>query len=347
MRANPKYYHPENLDGLSDVAKELGVKFFKEFMTSYKNMKDNEASDRYYDTDLISFLLGQSVRQEDSGFTPIKSKSLLSIRSTRLILEAVLADRDEVIQQRMRIEYKQKQFKDGHINQMLGETPNIKDRQVQRTKKGLEDLFRHSSLKTPQNGAIVVDSLKLVPSNQWDDVKADSRSQESCDTLDQRLELTLPFDFLNKIVKNDLNNFRDRFVLDIREKKSIGGEWVQAKCLWLQASVGFTYKVVQGMIAYHEVLKWDGPFSTAAQPRKLIQRLNKDVAFKLKDGRPSEGYIPNREDFAKIAIDRLGDDLSYIDYPNVDIAVCQSDKFRFEVALASATKHLIQDKEVA
>jgi hypothetical protein len=213
--------------------------------------------------------------------------------------------------------------------------------------KGLEDLLRDSSLNTPKNGAIRVESLKLVPSNQWDDVKAESRSQESCDTLDQILELTLPFDFLNKIVKNDLNNFRDRFVLDIREKKSIGGEWVQAKCLWLQASVGFTYKVVQGMIAYHEVLKWDGPFSTAAQPRKLIQRLNKDVALTLKNGRPSESYIPNREDFAKIAIDRLGDDLSYIDYFNVDIAVCQSDKFRFEVALASATKHLIQDKEVA
>jgi hypothetical protein len=344
MRANPKYYH-DNLDGLSDVAKELGVKFFKEFMTSYKNMENESVS--YNCGDLISFLLGQSVRQEDSGFTPIKSKSLLSIRSTSLILEAVLADRDEVIQQRRRIGYKQKQFKDGHINQMLGETPNIKDRQVKRTMKGLEDLLRDSSLNTPKNGAIRVESLKLVPSNQWDDVKADSRSQESYDTLDQVIELTLPFDFLNKIVKNDLNNFRDRFVLDIREKKSIGGEWVQAKCLWLQASVGFTYKVVQGMIAYHEVLKWDGPFSTAAQPRKLIQRLNKDVAQTLKNGRPSEGYIPNREDFAKIAIDRLGDDLSYIDYPNVDIAVCQSDKFRFEVALASATKHLIQDKEVA
>jgi hypothetical protein len=344
MRANPKYYH-DNLDGLSDVAKELGVKFFKEFMTSYKNMENESVS--YNCGDLISFLLGQSVRQEDSGFTPIKSKSLLSIRSTSLILEAVLADRDEVIQQRRRIEFKQKQFKDGHINQMLGETPNIKDRQVKRTMKGLEDLLRDSSLNTPKNGAIRVESLKLVPSNQWDDVKADSRSQESYDTLDQVIELTLPFDFLNKIVKNDLNNFRDRFVLDIREKKSIGGEWVQAKCLWLQASVGFTYKVVQGMIAYHEVLKWDGPFSTAAQPRKLIQRLNKDVALTLKNGRPSESYIPNREDFAKIAIDRLGDDLSYIDYFNVDIAVCQSDKFRFEVALASATKHLIQDKEVA
>ena len=344
MRANPKYYH-DNLDLVNDVAKELGVKFFKEFMTSYKNMENESVS--YNCGDLISFLLGQSVRQEDSGFTPIKSKSLLSIRSTSLILEAVLADRDEVIQQRRRIGYKQKQFKDGHINQMLGETPNIKDRQVKRTMKGLEDLLRDSSLKTPQNGAIRVDSLKLVPSNQWDDVKANSYSQESYDTLDQVIELTLPFDFLNKIVKNDLNNFRDRFVLDIREKKSIGGEWVQAKCLWLQASVGFTYKVVQGMIAYHEVLKWEGPFSTAAQPRKLIQRLNKDVAQTLKNGRPSEGYIPNREDFAKIAIDRLGDDLSYIDYPNVDIAVCQSDKFRFEVALASATKHLIQDKEVA
>jgi|TARA_B110000285_G_scaffold233326_1_gene306751 hypothetical protein len=344
MRANPKYYH-DNLDLVNDVAKELGVKFFKEFMTSYKNMENESVS--YNCGDLISFLLGQSVRQEDSGFTPIKSKSLLSIRSTSLILEAAIQDRDEVIQQRRRIEYKQKQFKDGHINQMLGETPNIKDRQAQRTRKGLEDLFRYSSLKTPQNGAIRVDSLKLVPSNQWDDVKAESRSWESCDTLDQILELTLPFDFLNKIVKNDLNNFRDRFVLDIREKKSIGGEWVQAKCLWLQASVGFTYKVVQGMIAYHEVLKWDGPFSTAAQPRKLIQRLNKDVALTLKNGRPSESYIPNREDFAKIAIDRLGDDLSYIDYFNVDIAVCQSDKFRFEVALASATKHLIQDKEVA
>jgi hypothetical protein len=214
MRANPKYYH-DNLDGLSDVAKELGVKFFKEFMTSYKNMENESVS--YNCGDLISFLLGQSVRQEDSGFTPIKSKSLLSIRSTSLILEAVLADRDEVIQQRWGIEYKQKQFKDGHINQMLGETPNIKDRQVKRTMKGLEDLLRDSSLNTPKNGAIRVESLKLVPSNQWDDVKADSRSQESYDTLDQVIELTLPFDFLNKIVKNDLNNFRDRFVLDIRE----------------------------------------------------------------------------------------------------------------------------------
>ena len=214
MRANPKYYH-DNLDLVNDVAKELGVKFFKEFMTSYKNMENESVS--YNCGDLISFLLGQSVRQEDSGFTPIKSKSLLSIRSTSLILEAAIQDRDEVIQQRRRIEYKQKQFKDGHINQMLGETPNIKDRQAQRTRKGLEDLFRYSSLKTPQNGAIRVDSLKLVPSNQWDDVKAESRSWESCDTLDQILELTLPFDFLNKIVKNDLNNFRDRFVLDIRE----------------------------------------------------------------------------------------------------------------------------------
>jgi len=357
MRANPKYYHPENLDGLSDVAKELGVKFFKEFMTSYKNMKDNKASERYYDADLINFLLGQEEITNmvadwgetfASGFTPIQSKSLLSMRSTRLILEEfALEDRNEVLRLRRTIDGRQKHFKDGHINQMLGETPNIRDRQVKRTMKVLEDLFRDSSLRTPQNGDIRVESLKLVPSNQWDDVKADSRSYESYDTLDQKLELALPFDFLNKIVKNDLNNFRDRFVLDIREKKSIGGEWVQAKCLWLQASVGFTYKVVQGMIAYHEVLKWDGPFSTAAQPRKLIQRLNKDVAQTLKNGRPSEGYIPNREDFAKIAIDRLGDDLSYIDYFNVDIAVCQADKFRFEVALASATKHLIQDKEVA
>jgi len=356
-----KFYADHN----SYLAKDVGLPFFKQFMNRFKIINDAVNKTNYYfaEDDQIKVAIGMKTMTEKeihhlnlSPLPPIDSSAkLLSVTATKLLTVSATEQRDLMLEMKKRQEnsgycYESEQFNEGHINRMLREQPDIKKRQVERTKRIIVDLIANSSLRTTSyGGTMYLNDFDLVPTSQWDDVAMISRGDQGRDGTDQTLSMKLPFGFQSKIVDNDLHDFKERFVLDMREEKSIGGRWVQAKCLWLQPSVGFSYKIGKGLIAYNKDLKTNGPYATAAQPKKLIQRLNGNVYKLLLEGSPKEPINSgvNRKEFARKAMERLQDDLCYIDYEEVDLAVCQADKFRFEVALANVTKNINPEMNVA